>query len=125
MPIPSPLDGLCLLLVEDEPLLALGMADAAASLGADIVGPVASVDDARALVTQLPELDAAILDVNLGPETVYPVADLLRERRVPFVFSTAVDGAELPERFHDVPLCRKPFDAFAFRAALEGLRQVA
>ena len=112
------LRGLHLLLVEDEYLLALGLADAASDLGAEVFGPVGSVQDALALVQKLPELDAAILDINLGDATIYPVADALRARGVPFFFSTASAPIELPERFRDVPVCRKPFDVAAFRAAL-------
>ena len=124
MPTPD-LRGLHLLLVEDEFLLALGLAEAASDLGAEVFGPVASVDDALALVDKLPELDAAILDVNLGDSTIYPVADALRARGVPFVFSTATDLAALPERFRDVTVCRKPFDFTTFQGVLGGLRRAA
>ena len=125
MPAHPPLLGLRLLLVEDEFLLALGLADVASDLGAEVYGPVASVGDALALIERLPELDAAILDVNLGEDTIYPVADALRARGVPFFFSTAQDPALLPPRFRDVPVCRKPFDAAEFRAALVQLRVAA
>ena len=117
------LHGLHLLLVEDEYLLALGLADAASDLGAEVFGPVASVQDALALVQKLPELDAAVLDINLGDTTIYPVADALRARGVPFFFSTASEPVHLPERFRDVPVCRKPFDVAVFRAALGQLRR--
>lgn len=121
----SDLRGLHLLLVEDEYLFALGLADAATDLGAEVFGPVGSVDDALALVEKLPELDAAILDINLGDATIFPVADALRARGVPFVFSTASDLSALPDRFRDIPVCRKPFDFATFRAALGHLRQAA
>ena len=124
MPKPD-LRGLHLLLVEDEFLLALGLAEAATDLGAEVFGPVASVDDALALIDQLPELDAAILDVNLGNATIFPVADALWARGVPFVFSTAADITALPERFRGVPVCRKPFDFATFQAVLGGLRRAA
>jgi CheY-like chemotaxis protein len=123
MPITPDLRGLHLLLVEDEYLLALGLAEVATDLGAEVFGPVASVDDALALVEKLPELDAAILDVNLGDATIFPVADALRARGVPFVFSTASEPTAFPERFRDVPLCRKPFDFATFRLALGSLRR--
>jgi CheY-like chemotaxis protein len=123
MPTTPDLHGLHLLLVEDEYLLALGLAEAASDLGAEVFGPVASVQDALALVQKLPELDAAVLDINLGNATIYPVADALRARGVPFFFSTASEPVQLPERFRDVPVCRKPFDVAVFRAALRGLRR--
>ena len=125
MPTSPDRHGLHLLLVEDDYLLALGLADSARDLGAEVFGPVAAVDDALALVRQLPELDAAILDVNLGDTTIFPVADALRARGVPFVFSTASDITAMPERFRDVPLCRKPFDLATFRGALGRLRAAA
>ena len=125
MPTIPDLHGLHLLLVEDDYLLALGLADSARDLGAEVFGPVAAVEDALALVRQLPELDAAILDVNLGSETIFPVADALRARGVPFVFSTASDIAAMPARFRDVPLCRKPFDLATFQASLGRLRAAA
>jgi CheY-like chemotaxis protein len=123
MPTTPDLRGLHLLLVEDEYLLALGLAEVAGDLGAEVFGPVASVEDALALVHELPELDAAILDINLGNATIYPVADALRARDVPFFFSTASGDADLPERFRDVPVCHKPFDATAFRTALGRLQK--
>lgn len=125
MPTTPDLHGLHLLLVEDDYLLALGLADSARDLGAEVFGPVAAVEDALTLVRQLPELDAAILDVNLGSETIFPVADALRARGVPFVFSTASDIAAMPARFRDVPLCRKPFDLATFHATLGRLRAAA
>lgn len=116
------LDGLRLLLVEDEFVLALGITDVLVDAGADVLGPVGSVSDALSLVEQIPEIDAAVLDVNLAGETIYPVADALQARGVPFLFATANDRAQLPERFAGVPLCRKPFDAATFRTAISVLR---
>ena len=125
MPTIPDLHGLHLLLVEDDYLLALGLADSARDLGAEVFGPVAAVDDALALVHQLPELDAAILDINLRDRPVFPVADALRARGVPFVFSTASDLGALPARFRDVPVCPKPFDLASFHATLGRLRAAA
>ena len=116
------IDGLRLLLVEDEFVLALGLADSLADLGAVVVGPVATVEDALTLVQRVPEIDGAVLDVNLGHEVAYPVADALLARGIPFLFATANDRACLPERFAQVPLCRKPFRVDAFRDAVAALR---
>ena len=57
--------------------------------------------------------------------TIYPVADALRARNVPFFFSTAHDRAQLPERFRDVPVCAKPFGVPSFRLALGSLASAA
>lgn len=120
--VDMPLAGLRLLLVEDEFVLAVGVSDTLGDLGADVVGPIASVTDALALLETLPEIDGAVLDVNLGHEAVYPVADALLARGLPFIFATANDPDHLPERFRGIRVCRKPFDASTFREAVETLR---
>ena len=120
-----PLRGLRVLLVEDHFPLAVNLADVAVQSGADVIGPVATVADALHLIDQVPEIDAAVLDVNLGQEAIFPVADALRARKVPFVFSTAQERSQLPERFRDVPLCAKPFGLTGFRDALQRLAHAA
>ena len=113
--------GLRILLVEDELVLALGVADTLGDLGAVVVGPVATVEDALALVQRVPEIDGAVLDVNLGREVAYPVADALSARGIPFLFATANERAKLPERFADASICRKPFPAATFFDAIAAL----
>lgn len=119
----SDVTGWRVLLVEDEFVLALGLSDTLADLGAEVIGPVASVADALKLIEQVPEMDAAVLDVNLGDEVVYPVADALLARGVPFLFSTANDRTTLPARYANVALCRKPFRPAQFREALCALHR--
>jgi PAS domain S-box-containing protein len=69
-------------------------------------------EDERCVIREhADELDAAVLDINLGSETAYPVAEVLREQRVPFVFATGYDGWSIPEAYGDVPRCYKPVDA--------------
>lgn len=117
--------GLRLLLVEDEYLLALYLAELLEDLGAEVLGPVASVADALDLIEKAPEIDAAILDVNLAGEAVFPVADRLRARHVPFAFASGYDPELMPARFRDVDVCQKPIDAEAVRSALGRLRSAA
>lgn len=119
------IEGLRLLLVEDEFLMALCLSDMLEDLGAQVVGPVGSVADALAVIDRAPEIDAAILDVNLGSEVVFPVADRLRARQVPFAFASGFDPDLMPARFRDVAICRKPIDEAALRAALATLRHAA
>ena len=118
----SSIDGLRLLLVEDEYLLALCLTEIVEQLGAVAVGPVATVDDALALIRDDPRIDAAVLDVNLGGEPVFPVAAALRMRAIPFVFASGYDAATLPEGYRDVAVCPKPIDARAVTSALASLR---
>jgi FixJ family two-component response regulator len=84
------LRGRTILLVEDEYMIAVDMADLLQNAGARVLGPVASADDAIDLIDDhLHDLDAAVLDVNLGPgKTAYPIADRLAEVGVPYVFAT-------------------------------------
>jgi CheY-like chemotaxis protein len=107
----SDLRKLCILVVEDEYLIALDLARTLCELGAQVLGPVPSADEALHLIRERgEELDAAILDVNLGSHTVYPVADHLRERGIRFVFATGYDAWTIPEAYGDVPRCDKPIN---------------
>lgn len=116
------MDGLRLLVVEDEYLLALYLAEALADLGARIVGPVGSVDAALDLIENDPDIDAAVLDVNLGSEAVYPVADALASRDVPFVFASGYERDALPERYRRFDVCPKPVDPVALGTVISQLR---
>ena len=79
-----------------------------AAIGASVIGPAATVDDALRLVAATDRLDAAVLDVNLRGAMVYPVADALTARGVPFVFATGYDSTVIPPRFSGVKRCAKP-----------------
>ena len=98
------------LVVEDEYMLAEDLRNELERQGAEVIGPVASVSDALAAMSGRPDLDAAILDINLGGEMVYPVADALRARGVPFIFATGYAAWAIPESYADVPLCVKPVE---------------
>lgn len=75
-----------------------------------MLGPVPSVRLALALLADAALLDAAILDVSLGGEMVFPVAEALRERGVPFVFATGYDRSVMPPVYAETPYCVKPID---------------
>lgn len=96
------------LVVEDEYLLAAEICGELAAAGAQVVGPAATVAAALRLLDGDATLDAAILDVNLGGEFVFPVADVLRARGVPFVFCTGYDDWALPSLHRGTPRCEKP-----------------
>ena len=112
------LRGCAILVVEDEYLLADDLCSALANSDAIIVGPVATVDQAIALVRGTERLNGAVLDVNLRGEPVFPVADELAARQVPFVFSTGYDATAIPERFQHVPRCEKPLNMFQLVKAI-------
>ena len=114
------LDGLRLLVVEDDYFLADEMARALSARGAEVVGPVGGVDDALDLIGSEVPLHGAVLDLNLQGEQAYPVADLLAERNVPFVFATGYDASAIPARFAGVKRYEKPVDAAGLARALLG-----
>ncbi len=67
------------------------------------------------------DFSAAILDVNLDGQEIFPVADILKERGLPFVFVTGYGERSLPEPYRDRPALQKPFQADQLEAALSGL----
>lgn len=105
------LHGRRILLVEDEYLLAEDLAHSLESAGAKVLGPAPSVDVAMELIASEPKIDLAVLDINLQGEMVFPVADALLQRGVPFAFATGYDEWSLPPRFASVARIEKPFPA--------------
>ncbi len=114
---PGLLRGRNVLLVEDNMIIAMDGEDALRDLGAD-VSTVASVGRAQeAIIVQ--SIDLAVLDFNLGHETSLPVADLLTQKGIPFLFATGYgDGLELPERFAHIVLVKKPYSGTTLAQAL-------
>ncbi len=114
------LSGRVLLVVEDEYLIALELVDALERRGATVVGPVPDVPHALGLLAGTARLDGALLDIRLWDGLVYPVAEALRARAIPFVFVSGFEPEFIPERFRDVPLCTKPLDLDTVAEALFG-----
>ena len=107
-----------IIVVEDEYMLAEDLESELLDAEAIILGPVGTVSDALALIESEHEIDGAILDVNLGGEMVFPVADVLVSRRVPLVFTTGYDASVIPRRFQSVMRCEKPVDMAAVAVAI-------
>ena len=95
-----------ILLVEDEAMIGMMMRELLSDYGMFVVGPCCSLNEALAEASG--EFDGAFLDLNLSGEFVYPVADRLRERNIPFAFVTGYDGATLDRRFEGAPILQKP-----------------
>lgn len=108
-----------ILVVEDEELVALELSTELSRLGWAIVGPASTLNEAQSLLSS--NFDAAVLDVNLRGRPVYPLAEALEERHVPFVFCTGYEMADPEGRFPGVPVIRKPAHPAAVSAALSGL----
>lgn len=106
----SLLRGRRLLVVEDDYLIASDFAHELERRGVRVVGPAGSVAEALRLIDEAAELDGALLDINLGSERVYPVADRLIARRVPFVFATGYSALVVPTAYGGVPRVEKPVD---------------
>ncbi|AWN42645.1 HWE histidine kinase domain-containing protein [Methylobacterium durans] len=101
-----------ILLVEDDALLAHVLEEAVRALGWTPVGPVARIEAAMVLtLIEAGSLDGAVLDINVDDEKVWPVAEILQNQGVPFLFATAYDRSRdvLPARFANVPILSKPF----------------
>jgi len=96
------------LIVEDDPLVSTCLAEVMDAAGWQVVGPVGHL--AEALDTAASEdFDAAVLDIDLGGHAVYPVAEVLDARRIPFVFVTGHDPETLPRPYRERPRLGKPF----------------
>ena len=106
------------LLVEDEALIALDMHDVLTSAGFDVVGPAGDVATASDLADR-ESLDCALLDVNLGGSLVWPVAQRLRDRGVPFVLLTGYGASlQIPTTFAGVRCLFKPVRSVELLRAL-------
>lgn len=97
-----------ILVVEDEYMLATELRSNLTDFGAVVLGPVGNVDAALELLEGEASLDGAVLDANLQGVMVFPVADRLEERGVPYLFTTGYDASTIPARFKHVPLVEKP-----------------
>lgn len=114
----QPLSGRRVLVVEDESLVAMLLETILEDMGCLPVGPASTVDEGLAMAVDGERLDAALLDVNVAGREVFPIADALRERGVPFVFSTGYGEGGLPDDWRGHPTVQKPFTENAIREAL-------
>jgi DNA-binding response OmpR family regulator len=117
----SPLSGHRVLVVEDEYFLADDIVRALIALGAQAIGPYGDVNEATDAVDRDIAIDAAIVDINLRDELVFPLARILRARKVPFVFMTGYDRTSIDTEFQDVPLWGKPLDVKALAGKLTSM----
>jgi CheY-like chemotaxis protein len=103
-----PLSARRILVVEDETMIAMMVEDFLVDLGWDVIGLAGSLDRALVMARDA-DIDAAVLDVNLHGDDSFAAADILSERKIPFVFATGYGANGIADRFRDVPTVTKPF----------------
>lgn len=102
------LRGRKILVVEDESIIAMLVEDSLDEAGAAVIGPCYTLSETMRLAGS-EAIDAAVLDVDLSGQDVFPAAEELKRRGIPFVFHTAhAERSEIKARFGNVPVCRKP-----------------
>jgi CheY-like chemotaxis protein len=111
------LNGVRVLIVEDEALVVMMIEDMLEQLGCEVVGIAPRLPQAKEMV-QSTQFDCALLDINLAGQTVYPLALELIQRGAAFIFVTGYDKPDMLKRFRDRPVLRKPFDVEALAKAL-------
>lgn len=103
--------------VEDEYFVLLDIQEALSNIGCETLHAAGSLDDAIEWARKI-EADFAVIDVNIKGERVYPVARILKERALPFIFCTGYDQAHLDPEWADQPIIYKPFSVDELAAAL-------
>ena len=106
------------LLVEDEVMIRMMVADMLEELGYTIVAEAGDIDEGIRLV-QSTDFDIAILDVNVNGKVITPVAEAVQMRGKPFVFATGYGAQGLPEKFRDRPTLQKPFQIETLARTIE------
>ena len=122
-----PLSNRRILIVEDESLVAMLLETILEDMGCQTVGPISNIEDALSLLAgdEAETLDGALLDVNVAGHEVFPVADVLKARGVPFVFSTGYGQGGLPDHWRTHATIQKPFTEAAVEQALMAALGVA
>ncbi|HEY5412852.1 MAG TPA: response regulator [Caulobacteraceae bacterium] len=113
-----------MLVVEDEFLIASLVEDMLADLGCEVVGPEGALAAAMKLARE-EAIDLAVLDVTIRGGQVFPVAEILLERGVPFILASGYGDLALPDAFRGGPRLTKPFNAAELERALHAARAVA
>ncbi|MBV9834825.1 MAG: response regulator [Alphaproteobacteria bacterium] len=106
-----------ILLVEDTYLIACEIADALRALGATVVGPASTLEAAMDFASNA-ALDGAVLDINMKGLLSFPVASMLAQRRIPFMFVTGYPEIALPVALRSVSRLMKPFEESELHDAL-------
>lgn len=87
-------------------------------VGATVAGPVPSVNEATQLIETEPQIDAAVLDVNLGDEKSFPIAEAVVTRGIPFLFATGYNFGDVPSELRHATIVMKPLRVLAVEQLL-------
>ncbi|HET9446949.1 MAG TPA: response regulator [Steroidobacteraceae bacterium] len=112
------LEGRWILIVEDDCVTAMDLAETLTAAGAQILGPATTLATAFELLHRRPQVDIALLDVEMEGEFVFGIADELVKREVPIVFTTGYERSEIPARFKAARHCEKPVGIAAIARVL-------
>jgi DNA-binding response OmpR family regulator len=114
----QPLQGLCVLVVEDDYFIALELCNALRAAGADVIGPARDVETGLAAIRD-ERIDCGVLDINLRGQLAFELATELRTRGIPAIFATGYDASMIPEELADAVRLEKPVDLAALCRAVE------
>jgi CheY-like chemotaxis protein len=106
-----------ILIVEDEVLVALHLEDVLVELGHRVVGPCSRIQIAIEMA-RTEDIDFAVLDINVAGAPSFPVVDILRQRRIPFVFASGYGNEGLTDGYRDETVLHKPFESRELRRAI-------
>jgi CheY-like chemotaxis protein len=119
-PAKADLKGRRILVVEDSPVVGPFTADLLGELGCEVVGPAPNMAAARELV-EAGEFDAALIDIHIRGERVFPLCEMLEAQGVPFVFTSGYADRNMPEKWEDRPRVQKPYTLDEIDKALSAL----
>lgn len=112
------------LLIEDEALIRMMLADMIEQLGHQVVAEAGDVAQGRSLA-EATEFDFAILDVNVGGTSIVPVAEMVASRGLPFIFITGYGSSGVPDQFPGTPVLAKPFMLPKLKETIDGILSCA
>jgi DNA-binding response OmpR family regulator len=113
-----------ILVIEDSPVVGPFTADILAELGFEAVGPAPNMANARELAESA-DYDAAVLDIHIRGERVFPLCEMLEANRVPFVFTSGYADWQMPDKWQNRPRLQKPYSIDELSSALDALLNVS
>lgn len=114
------LKGRRILVIEDSPVVAPFTVDMLSDLGCEVVGPAPNMAAARELIDE-GEFDAALVDIHIRGERVFPLCEMLEAKSLPFVFTSGYADWQMPDKWQDQPRLQKPYTVEQVEKALSAL----